>query len=254
MVIDLIHGEESEEANMNGHQPRHTWTSEEKANLSNFPAFLCPIMMEPLQDPVVAKDGHTYSSAALKQWLSANGTSPTTREYIANDAVIRNFALQAAMEEVAHYSAETKKRLTKCDEKENMSTKAMNLMKTMLQSETAKVNTLENKIQMMTKERDNNDLKNANIAKKIQTEADTKWKLVLEKTQNNFDMENARLLASYDKATNENKKLVDLNSGLSEKLKKEQEKRKSMVDKMKEMVGENEMVTKNPKASKKAKR
>ena len=167
VVIDLIHGEESEEANMNGRQPRHTWTSEEKANLSNFQAFLCPIMMEPLQDPVVAKDGHTYSSAALKQWLSDNDTSPTTREYIANDAVFRNFALQAAMEEVAHYSAETEKRLTKCNEKEKMLTMAMNLMKTMLQSETAKVNNLENKIQMMTKERDNNDLKNANIAEKI---------------------------------------------------------------------------------------
>ena len=118
VVIDLIHGEESEEANMTGHQPRHTWTSEEKANLSNFQAFLCPIMMEPLQDPVVAKDGQTYSSAALKQWLSANGTSPTTREYIANDAVFRNFALQTALEEVALYSTETEKKLTKCNEKE----------------------------------------------------------------------------------------------------------------------------------------
>ena len=121
-------------------------------------------------------------------------------------------------------------------------------------SETAKVNKLENKIQMMTKERDNNDLKNANIAEKIQTEADTKWKLVLEETQNNFDMENARLLTSYEKVTNENKKLIHLNSVWKGKLNKELEKRKSMVDKMKEMVGENEMATTNPKASKKAKR
>ena len=253
MVIDLIHGEESEEANMNGHQPRHTWTSEEKANLSNFQAFLCPIMMEPLQDPVVAKDGQTYSSAALKQWLSANGTSPTTREYIANDAVFRNFALQTAMEEVALYSTETEKKLTKCNEKEKTMTMAMDLMRTMLVSETAKVNKLENKIQMMTKERDNNDLKNANIAEKIQTEADTKWKLVLEETKKKLEEENARLLNSYTKATNENKKLIHLNSVWKGKLNKELEKRKSMVDKMKEMVGENEMVTKNPKASKKAK-
>ena len=62
------------------------------------------------------------------------------------------------------------------------------------------------------------------------------------------------MLSSYDKTTSENNKLDRLNKGLKLKLKEEQEKRKMMVDKMKEIVGENEIVTMNPKASKKAKR
>ena len=77
---------------------------------------------------------------------------------------------------------------------------------------------------------------------------------MLEKTKNELEEENTRLLSSYDKTTSENNKLDRLNKGLKLKLKEEQEKRKMMVDKMKEIVGENEIVTMNPKASKKAKR
>ena len=254
MVIDLIHGEESEEANMTGHQPRHTWTSEEKANLSNFQAFLCPIMMEPLQDPVVAKDGQTYSSAALKQWLSANGTSPTTREYIANDAVFRNFALQTAMEEVALYSTETEKKLTKCNEKEKTMTMAMDLMRTMLVSETAKVNKLENKIQMMTKERDNSKMEKATLVKEYEMKLDNK-EMEVKENQTKLDMEHA----GWTKAVKENSKLLKEKNAIKKKLASTMKALKNKREKMDEIVRmlqdehENDMTTTNPKASKKAK-
>ena len=246
---------------MTGHQPRHTWTSEEKANLSNFQAFLCPIMMEPLQDPVVAKDGQTYSSAALKQWLSANGTSPTTREYIANDAVFRNFALQTAMEEVALYSTETEKKLTKCNEKEKTMTMAMDLMRTMLVSETAKVNKLEKdmanmakKIETMTKERDNSKMEKATLVKEYEMKLDNK-EMEDKENQTKLDMEHA----GWTKAVKENSKLLKEKNAIKKKLASTMKALKNKREKMDEIVRmlqdehENDMTTTNPKASKKAK-
>lgn len=246
---------------MNGHQPRHTWTSEDNANLSHFPAFLCPIMMEPLQDPVVAKDGHTYSSAALKQWLSANGTSPTTREYIANDAVFRNFALQTAMEEVALYSTETEKKLTKCNEKEKTMTMAMDLMRTMLVSETAKVNKLEKdmanmakKIETMTKERDNSKMEKATLVKEYEMKLDNK-EMEVKENQTKLDMEHA----GWTKAVKENSKLLKEKNAIKKKLASTMKALKNKREKMDEIVRmlqdehENDMTTTNPKASKKAK-
>lgn len=181
-VIDLIHGEENEDVNVNDQQPRHTWTSEEKANLSHFEGFKCPFTMDILEDPVVASDGRTYSSSPLKQWLNANGTSPITRAYIANNAVYRNIALQDAMEEVA-------RNMKNSDDMEKKMKKSNELMRTMLDTERDKVQKLENAmanmaetIQTMKKERENIDLK---------------WGLVVEETNKKSEMEKATLVKEY---------------------------------------------------------
>ena len=263
VVIDLIHGEESEDVNMNDQQPRHMWTSEEKASLSHVRAFLCPITMDVLQDPVVAKDGHTYSSAPLKQWLSTKDTSPITREYLANDAVHRNIALKAAMEEVAQNSVETERRLKNSDDMEKKMNKANELMSTMLDAETAKVKKLEDEmanmaeiIQTMTKERDNNDLK---------------WKLVVDETKKKSEMEKAALVEEYQtrldmehsmylKAVTDNSKLLKEKRAIQKKLvttKNDLKKKRESMDLIAGMLNhelENEMATTNPKSNKKAKR
>ncbi|CAF0932802.1 unnamed protein product [Didymodactylos carnosus] len=42
---------------------------------------VCPITLEPIRDPVTAKDGHTYEREAIVKWaLQSNGTSLMTRQ------------------------------------------------------------------------------------------------------------------------------------------------------------------------------
>ena len=45
--------------------------------ISNPHAFLCPITQGVFEDPVIWVDGHTYSRAAISQWLTQHHTSPT---------------------------------------------------------------------------------------------------------------------------------------------------------------------------------
>ena len=42
------------------------------------PSFCCPITQEPMHDPVVAMDGHSYESAVISEWLREHQTSPVT--------------------------------------------------------------------------------------------------------------------------------------------------------------------------------
>jgi hypothetical protein len=210
--------------------------AEVDAILDRIPAFLCPISYAPFKDPVLCKDGVTYERAEINQWLEDSNISPMTRVNITDTTQYPNFALKNAMKEFVRDSKETQNKLKKSEEAQKKLELAITTTNKMLNAATSNVEKLKSE--------------NAIIAEKIQTEADTKWKLA----QNNLEMENARLLASYKKATNENKKLVSLNLGLKDKLKEEQAKRKLMVDKMKDMVGENEMATTNPKSKKKAKR
>lgn len=44
------------------------------------PCAECPITLQPMVDPVVAEDGHTYERAAIIKWLAEHSTSPLTRE------------------------------------------------------------------------------------------------------------------------------------------------------------------------------
>ena len=42
------------------------------------PSFICPLTLELMVDPVTAADGHSYESAAIKQWLQSSALSPLT--------------------------------------------------------------------------------------------------------------------------------------------------------------------------------
>jgi hypothetical protein len=57
--------------------------------------FLCPIMREPMTDPVVALDGHTYERSAIVRWFEQGGrTSPKTGSPM-QQLLIPNHALRA---------------------------------------------------------------------------------------------------------------------------------------------------------------
>ena len=42
--------------------------------------YVCPLTLELLVDPVMAKDGRIYERSHILAWLSRNATSPITRE------------------------------------------------------------------------------------------------------------------------------------------------------------------------------
>jgi hypothetical protein len=53
-------------------------------------------LQEPMTDPVVAADGHTYERAAIKAWLSSHNTSPMTNMRLSNKTVSVQQMRQAA--------------------------------------------------------------------------------------------------------------------------------------------------------------
>lgn len=58
------------------------------------------IFQEIMQDPVVAADGYTYETEAIKGWLeSGNDKSPMTDRKLANDILVPNHALRSAIQE-----------------------------------------------------------------------------------------------------------------------------------------------------------
>ncbi|XP_011092453.1 U-box domain-containing protein 33 [Sesamum indicum] len=62
--------------------------------------FICPIFQEIMQDPVVAADGFTYESEALKGWLeSGHDTSPMTNLQLPHRDLVPNHALRSAIQE-----------------------------------------------------------------------------------------------------------------------------------------------------------
>ena len=66
-------------------------------------AFIDPITHEPLVDPVVAGDGHTYSRAPIEEWFRRNPqnpTSPKTNARLSTTALVPNITVQQAMEEM----------------------------------------------------------------------------------------------------------------------------------------------------------
>jgi hypothetical protein len=46
--------------------------------------YLCPITCEVMEDPVIAEDGQTYEREAIATWVAGHGTSPMTRQRMAN--------------------------------------------------------------------------------------------------------------------------------------------------------------------------
>ncbi|KAK1376874.1 U-box domain-containing protein 33 [Heracleum sosnowskyi] len=72
--------------------------SEDHGQIPQF--YICPIFQEIMQEPVVAADGYTYESEAIKGWLeSGNDKSPMTDQKLANDVLVPNHVLRSAIQE-----------------------------------------------------------------------------------------------------------------------------------------------------------
>lgn len=64
--------------------------------------FCCPITLELMKDPVMAKDGRTYERAAFKQWFDARRPvykSPMTNVRLSSSEVIDNNDLRSEIKE-----------------------------------------------------------------------------------------------------------------------------------------------------------
>jgi hypothetical protein len=71
--------------------------------LPNMPA--CPITGEPMIDPVVAADGHTYERAAIARWLSESDKSPLTGSVLAHKELVPNYMLLSSLQDAAMFAA-----------------------------------------------------------------------------------------------------------------------------------------------------
>ena len=61
--------------------------------------FVCSIMHELMQDPVIASDGHTYERKAIMQWMKRKATSPKSGEPLELNAVFPNHAMRRQIRE-----------------------------------------------------------------------------------------------------------------------------------------------------------
>ncbi|KAK3194786.1 hypothetical protein Dsin_026096 [Dipteronia sinensis] len=62
--------------------------------------FICPILQEVMQDPVVAADGYTYEAEALRGWLEGgHDTSPMTNLQLPHNDLLPNRSLRSAIQE-----------------------------------------------------------------------------------------------------------------------------------------------------------
>ena len=59
----------------------------------------CSITRMPMQDPVIAGDGHSYERSEIQKWLLKKNTSPITNSYI-DDILIPNHTLRAVIIEL----------------------------------------------------------------------------------------------------------------------------------------------------------
>jgi hypothetical protein len=63
--------------------------------LPNMPP--CPITGEPMIDPVVAADGHTYERSAIARWLSTSNKSPLTGSVLPHKDLVPNYMLLSSL-------------------------------------------------------------------------------------------------------------------------------------------------------------
>ncbi|KAL7544782.1 hypothetical protein ACHAWF_008148 [Thalassiosira exigua] len=57
----------------------------------------CPITGQPMSDPVVAADGHTYEREAIARWLRESDRSPLTGETLAHAELVPNYLLLSGL-------------------------------------------------------------------------------------------------------------------------------------------------------------
>ena len=73
---------------------------QKETQIHKIAAFVCPLTLQILRDPVVGADGHTYERDAICDWLNQNGTSPLTRQRMQVSDLVPNISLLQAMKEV----------------------------------------------------------------------------------------------------------------------------------------------------------
>jgi hypothetical protein len=61
----------------------------------------CPITGEPMRDPVVAADGHTYERKAIARWLKSSDKSPLTGSVLTHKNLVSNYMLLSSLQEIA---------------------------------------------------------------------------------------------------------------------------------------------------------
>jgi hypothetical protein len=59
----------------------------------------CPITGEPMINPVVAADGHTYERSAIARWLQTSDKSPLTGAVLAHKDLVPNYMLLSSLQE-----------------------------------------------------------------------------------------------------------------------------------------------------------
>ena len=63
-------------------------------------AYLCPITMDPMEDPVMAADGHSYEKSEISAWFAlGNNTSPKTGAALPHQFLTPNHALRNAIQD-----------------------------------------------------------------------------------------------------------------------------------------------------------
>eukprot|EP00977_Amphora_coffeiformis_P004964 scaffold1058_cov163-Amphora_coffeaeformis.AAC.4 len=77
----------------------------DRSILPNMP--VCPISQEPMKDPVVAADGHTYERSAIARWLATSDKSPLTGAILPHKELVPNYMLLSSLREAAVASAPT---------------------------------------------------------------------------------------------------------------------------------------------------
>eukprot|EP00525_Craspedostauros_australis_P005974 CAMPEP_0198109616 /NCGR_PEP_ID=MMETSP1442-20131203/1680_1 /TAXON_ID= /ORGANISM="Craspedostauros australis, Strain CCMP3328" /LENGTH=670 /DNA_ID=CAMNT_0043765359 /DNA_START=19 /DNA_END=2032 /DNA_ORIENTATION=- len=67
----------------------------------------CPITGEPMVEPVVAPDGHTYEEVAIRRWLTTSDKSPLTGSVLAHNNLVPNYGLISSVESSIRQQADT---------------------------------------------------------------------------------------------------------------------------------------------------
>ena len=63
-------------------------------------AYLCPITMDPMEDPVMAADGHSYEKSEINAWFAlGNNTSPKTGAALPHQFLTPNHNLRSAIQD-----------------------------------------------------------------------------------------------------------------------------------------------------------
>ena len=75
-------------------QPANKKTMEYNKN------FICPITQEPMIDPVIIANGHSYEREAIQEWLADHNTCPKTNLVLEHKELISNKTLKAAIHEM----------------------------------------------------------------------------------------------------------------------------------------------------------